>query len=107
MWITLRFLALWLPLLFVFRCGCAEAWTANEWLGIVEAVTGVSVTEEKTIEPSGDICDNCNGTGKVGDGRVFVECAACDGTGKSKKQKAFEEDSAANAASNFRTKGFC
>lgn len=30
----------------------------------------------------GDTCPNCKGTGKVGDGTVFVTCAACDGTGK-------------------------
>lgn len=33
----------------------------------------------------GDKCQNCGGTGKVGDGRVAVKCAACDGTGKAKK----------------------
>jgi len=26
-------------------------------------------------------CDNCNGTGRVGDGRVFVPCPVCGGTG--------------------------
>lgn len=36
-------------------------------------------------EPVGDTCENCNGTGKVGDGRVFVKCPECDGTGKRKK----------------------
>jgi hypothetical protein len=36
---------------------------------------------------TGDKCTNCNGTGKVGDGRVAVKCAACDGTGKKKTQK--------------------
>lgn len=30
--------------------------------------------------PSGR-CENCNGTGKVGDGTVFVKCAVCDGKG--------------------------
>ena len=36
-------------------------------------------------QPVGDKCENCNGTGKVGDGRVFVKCPVCDGTGKRKK----------------------
>lgn len=35
----------------------------------------------------GDKCQNCGGTGKVGDGRVAVKCAACDGTGKAKKSQ--------------------
>lgn len=36
-------------------------------------------------KPVGDTCENCGGTGKVGDGRVFVKCPECDGTGKRKK----------------------
>ena len=31
--------------------------------------------------PSGE-CDNCNGTGKLGDGTVSVTCPVCNGTGK-------------------------
>jgi hypothetical protein len=33
----------------------------------------------------GDKCANCNGVGRVSDGRVSVECPVCDGTGKPKK----------------------
>ncbi len=33
-------------------------------------------------KPSGDKCDNCDGTGTLGDGRIAVKCPACDGTGK-------------------------
>ena len=40
---------------------------------------------EPTPTPIGDACENCNGTGKVGDGRVFVKCPECAGTGKRKK----------------------
>lgn len=32
--------------------------------------------------PSGGICDNCNGRGRVGDGTVMVTCPECDGTGR-------------------------
>jgi hypothetical protein len=31
-------------------------------------------------QPGGQ-CENCNGTGKVGDGRVFVPCPKCGGDG--------------------------
>ena len=31
--------------------------------------------------PAGE-CENCNGTGKIGDGRIVLKCPACDGTGK-------------------------
>ena len=31
--------------------------------------------------PAGE-CDNCNGTGKIGDGRIVLKCPVCDGSGK-------------------------
>lgn len=31
--------------------------------------------------PSGQ-CENCNGTGKIGDGRIVMTCPECRGTGK-------------------------
>ena len=31
--------------------------------------------------PAGD-CENCNGTGKIGDGRIVLKCPVCDGSGK-------------------------
>lgn len=30
----------------------------------------------------GDVCPDCNGSGQVGDGRVFQKCLECAGTGK-------------------------
>jgi len=35
--------------------------------------------------PADDKCENCHGTGKLGDGKVVVECPACGGTGKKPK----------------------
>lgn len=32
--------------------------------------------------PASDKCDNCNGTGKIGDGRIVMTCPVCGGTGK-------------------------
>lgn len=34
--------------------------------------------------PAGE-CDNCNGTGKIGDGRIVMTCPVCQGTGKATK----------------------
>jgi hypothetical protein len=34
-----------------------------------------------TPRPVPTKCDNCNGTGRVGDGRVFVPCPVCGGDG--------------------------
>ena len=57
------------------------AWTESEWLGFIEATTGISVLRA-TNTPSSDSCDNCGGTGKLGDGTVSVECPVCEGTGR-------------------------
>ena len=35
--------------------------------------------------PVSDICDNCNGVGKVGDGRTMLTCPVCNGSGKKTK----------------------
>lgn len=32
--------------------------------------------------PVSDICENCNGVGKVGDGTIMMTCKECGGTGK-------------------------
>lgn len=34
-----------------------------------------------TPAPAGE-CENCNGTGKIGDGRIVLKCPVCDGSGK-------------------------
>jgi len=35
--------------------------------------------------PVSDECENCGGTGKLGDGTITFPCGECDGTGKKKK----------------------
>jgi hypothetical protein len=35
--------------------------------------------------PASDACENCSGTGKVGDGRIMNTCQVCKGTGKKPK----------------------
>ena len=32
--------------------------------------------------PASDTCENCDGTGKLGDGRIVTVCPVCKGTGK-------------------------
>jgi len=32
--------------------------------------------------PDAGKCENCNGTGKIGDGRIVMTCPECGGTGK-------------------------
>lgn len=49
--------------------------------------------------PKGD-CENCDGTGILGDGTIRIKCPECDGTGKKKKQPPPEDslDQARNQA---------
>lgn len=105
---TLRSL-LWLPLLSLWLlCGYAAAWTSSEWEGVVSAVLGVQVLKSEVVPNVSDVCDNCLGTGKVGDGTVFVTCAACDGTGKRKKEGHIQKDKEVlsdKSASTFRVCG--
>ena len=32
--------------------------------------------------PKSDVCETCDGTGKIGDGRIVMQCPVCKGTGK-------------------------
>ena len=73
-------LSVLLLLLVSSPCYC-YAWTGREWLGVVEAAGGMVVLRPSNT-PSSDTCENCNGTGKLGDGVVSVKCPVCDGTGK-------------------------
>jgi DnaJ-class molecular chaperone len=38
--------------------------------------------QEMAPAPKSDTCDNCDGTGKIGDGRIVMTCPVCKGTGK-------------------------
>lgn len=49
------------------------------------AVMAVKLSQEMAPAPASDKCDNCDGTGKIGDGRIVMECPACKGTGKKPK----------------------
>ena len=79
------------------------AWTGPKWLGIVEAVGGAAVIRLSNT-PSSEVCDNCGGTGRLGDGTVSVECPLCEGTGKPVKpgkvfsSPSFQQDCASCAS---------
>tara|TARA_R100001510_G_scaffold15082_1_gene12415 strand:+ start:1131 stop:1463 length:333 start_codon:yes stop_codon:yes gene_type:complete len=105
--IALRSSVLSLLLVFALLSGYAEAWTANEWQGIIEATAGAVSGRQNPVKPdTGDVCQDCDGTGKVGDGRVMVKCQTCDGTGKKLKAQK-EKESADKSAGNFQCRAFC
>ncbi len=56
------------------------------WVFIAQSVlTSPNVVPTPTPQPPSDICQNCNGRGKIGDGTIMKTCPECDGTGKKKK----------------------
>ena len=55
------------------------AWAKNEWLGIVEVSCGLAVIDtDAPAEPDSSECDDCGGSGWLGDGTVKVRCQACN-----------------------------
>lgn len=57
---------------------------AGQFLSLIKeaaAATAPSPSPTPTPTPSG-VCENCNGTGKLGDGTVSVPCPVCGGDGR-------------------------
>ena len=46
------------------------------------AYAAVRISAEIAPAPASDKCENCDGTGRIGDGRVIMTCPVCRGTGK-------------------------
>lgn len=42
----------------------------------------VQMRQEIPPSPASDKCENCDGTGKIGDGRIVMPCPVCKGTGR-------------------------
>jgi len=42
----------------------------------------VQLRQQIPPTPASDKCENCDGTGKLGDGRIVTVCPICKGTGK-------------------------
>jgi len=69
-----------LTLLLILAARPAEA---GRYLSAIAVAVGSTAGTPKPApapSPSGQ-CDNCNGTGKLGDGTVFVPCPVCGGDG--------------------------
>lgn len=74
-------------LLLAFVAGCVNS-AAVERVDIVAdlaceaAAMSVRLSQEMAPAPVNDKCENCDGTGKIGDGRIVMTCPECKGTGK-------------------------
>jgi DnaJ-class molecular chaperone len=74
----------------VVMCGCVVAsmppddgLTADLACETARMVT--QMRQEIAPTPLSDECENCHGTGILGDGKIQTKCPACDGTGKKPK----------------------
>ena len=93
---------------------CFAYWLLAIGVAVLSGCSGISRTEqaryrgaaigafgflaacpvEEPSEPDSDgKCINCNGTGKIGDGRIVKKCAICNGTGKSNTVSGFDSTS--------------
>ena len=77
--------------LFVAGCGQASAPALSlreecrlgAWLALHVAREAPPLKVPSPDKPDqGDTCEDCGGSGKVGDGTVFVTCGTCGGTGR-------------------------
>jgi len=53
--------------------------------GYVYTVAGASIDGSEIKpppKPDGELCETCDGSGKVGDGKVFTTCMDCNGLGR-------------------------
>ena len=77
-------------LLLAFVAGCLNAAAVDRAdivadLACETARMAVGLGQEMAPAPANDKCDNCDGTGRIGDGRIVMTCPVCKGTGKKTK----------------------
>lgn len=73
----------WISLLLIaFVAGCERPPEASQYIPTLSVLAAYAVGTDGNPEPvdptPSDVCQNCNGTGKLGDGTVFVDCPMCE-----------------------------
>lgn len=111
------FFAIWLLLMIAVFAGCQSDEVAScapeTFEGWSYVMAGVATMDNQPIpdeqdEPSSDVCSTCNGTGRVGDGRVSVVCQDCAGDGKAGQSKSpVVEPVKANVTSSYQSGYIC
>ena len=76
----------WLVPFVVVMVGCVATLPGDDSLTAdIAAETArmvVQLRQQIPPTPASDKCENCDGTGKLGDGRIVTVCPVCKGTGK-------------------------
>lgn len=80
----------WHLMLLALIAGCVNAAAVDRAdivadLACETAAMAVRLSQEMAPAPASDACENCDGTGKIGDGRIVMTCPVCKGTGKKAK----------------------
>lgn len=80
----------WIIVLTVSAIGCVASLPSDPGISAdlaVETARMVIASRAAPPAPKPDAgrCENCNGTGKIGDGRIVMTCPECNGTGKPSK----------------------
>jgi len=80
----------WLVVFVIVSIGCVASLPTDPGISAdlaVETARMVIASRAAPPAPTPDAgkCSNCNGTGKIGDGRIVMPCPECNGTGKAAK----------------------
>jgi DnaJ-class molecular chaperone len=80
----------WLVVFVIASIGCVASLPTDPGISAdlaVETARMVIASRAAPPAPAPDAgkCSNCNGTGKIGDGRIVMTCPECNGTGKQTK----------------------
>jgi hypothetical protein len=62
-------------ILLAFTVGCSDKQDLQPFVAVAGAYSLLDVEPKPAPKP--DVCENCGGTGVVGDGRVSVPCPVC------------------------------
>lgn len=76
-----------LAILLVVIAGCRQPVDFPDAHADLACETAYAITRDRqhlkpSPAPASDKCENCDGTGKIGDGRIVMTCPVCKGTGK-------------------------
>jgi len=76
-----------LAIILLMTCGCVQSVPEDHGVtaDLACEVARLTLKDRGAPQPKSDECENCHGTGKIGDGKIVMTCPVCKGTGKKLK----------------------